>query len=171
MQCQICHKNEATIHLTEIVDGARKELHTCEQCAAEQGITVKGHLPINELLGSLLSVQPTDDEISGGIEEEKCPHCGFTLERFREETVLGCPYDYELFEEKLEPLIKKAHNGRTVHCGKTPENTPEEIKNQIKILNLRQQLDNAVRAEDYELAAKLRDIIKGSRQTETEQIN
>ena len=50
MQCQICHKNGATIHLTEITGGQRTEMHICEQCAAEQGIAVKSHIPINELL-------------------------------------------------------------------------------------------------------------------------
>ena len=62
MQCQICNNKDATIHLTEITDGVRSEMHICEQCAAEQGIAIKSHIPINELLSSLLAVQPTDDE-------------------------------------------------------------------------------------------------------------
>ena len=63
MQCQICNNRDATIHLTEITDGARSEMHVCEQCAAEQGIAVKSHIPINELLSSLLAAQPADDEL------------------------------------------------------------------------------------------------------------
>ena len=75
------------------------------------------------------------------------------------EAVLGCPYDYEVFEKSLSPLIGKAHNGKTTHCGKIPSKTPKDTKKQIKLLSLRQQLETAVRAEDYELAAKLRDKI------------
>jgi protein arginine kinase activator len=161
MQCQICHKNDATIHLTEIADGTRTEMHVCEHCAAEQDIAVKSHIPINELLSNLLAVQPTDDELSGPSEQKlACPNCGFTLAQFRKEGVLGCPHDYEVFEKALRPLIEKAHDGKTAHCGKIPLKTPQDAKKQMQLLNLRQQLEAAVQSEDYELAAKLRDKIK-----------
>jgi len=120
MRCEICKKDEATVHLTEIIDGLRNETHLCERCAAEQGMAVKSHIPLNELLSSLLSVQPTDDELHGASEQDvSCPHCGFTLDQFRKEAVLGCPYDYEVFEKSLLPLIEKAHDGRTVHHGRS----------------------------------------------------
>ena len=162
MQCQICNKNDATIHLTEITDGVRSEMHICEQCAAEQGITIKSQIPINGLLSSLLAVQPTDDELFGPSSEKEltCPYCGFTLEQFRKEAVMGCPYDYEIFEKSLPPLIERAHNGKTTHCGKVPSKTPKNARKQVELLNLRQQLEAAVKSEDYELAAKLRDKIK-----------
>jgi len=161
MQCQICNNTEATIHLTEITDGARTEMHICEHCAAEQGIAVKSHIPINELLSSLLAVQPSDDELSDPSQQQAaCPTCGFTLDQFRKEAVLGCPNDYDVFEKSLQPLIEKAHNGKITHCGKLPSKTPRDTKKQIELLSLRQQLDTAVQNEDYELAAKLRDKIK-----------
>jgi protein arginine kinase activator len=161
MQCQICNERDATIHLTEITDGIRTEMHICERCAAEQDIAVKSHIPINELLSNLLAVQPTDEEISGGSDQKlACPTCGFTLAQFRKEGVLGCPADYEVFEDMLLPLIEKAHDGRTTHCGKVPLRTPVDAKRQLELLNLRQRLEAAVRSEDYELAAQLRDKIK-----------
>ncbi|MCK4293471.1 MAG: UvrB/UvrC motif-containing protein [Planctomycetes bacterium] len=160
MLCQICNNKDATIHLTEITDGARSEMHICEQCAAEQGIAVKSHIPINELLSSLLAVQPSDDELSDPSEQQAaCPICGFTLDQFRKEGVLGCPNDYEVFEKSLRPLVEKAHNGQTAHCGKLPSRTSLDTKKQIELLGLRRQLEAAVQNEDYELAAKLRDKI------------
>jgi len=160
MQCQICNKNEATIHLTEIADGVRTEMHLCELCAHEQGIAIKTNIPINELLSSLLAVQPADDQLSGHSDKGlSCPHCGFTLEQFRKEALLGCPYDYEVFEKSLLPLIEKAHNGKTTHCGKFPSRVPQDARKQIELLNLRQQLETAVQNEGYELAAKIRDKI------------
>lgn len=160
MQCQICNNKDATIHLTEITDGARSEMHICEQCAAEQGIAVKSHIPINELLSSLLAAQPSDDELSDPAEQQAaCPTCGFTLEQFRKEGVLGCPNDYEVFAKSLQPLIEKAHCGKIAHCGKLPSRTSLDTKQQVELLNLRRQLDTAVQNEDYELAAKLRDKI------------
>ena len=160
MLCQICNNQDATIHLTEITDGARSEMHICEQCAAEQGIAVKSHIPINELLSSLLAVQPSDEELSDPSEQQAaCPICGFTLDQFRKEGVLGCPNDYEVFEKSLRPLVEKAHNGKTAHCGKLPSRTSLDTKKQIELLDLRRQLEAAVQNEDYELAAKLRDKI------------
>jgi len=160
MQCQVCQKREATIHLTEITDGVRSEMHLCEHCAQEEGIAIKSQLSINELLSSLLATQPSDDELFGDTEQQlSCPHCGFTLEQFTKKAVLGCPYDYEVFEKSLLPLIKKAHDGQTVHCGKVPSKMPKDTKKQVKLTALRQQLEVAVQSEDYELAAKLRDKI------------
>ncbi len=160
MQCQICKKNDATIHLTEIVEGVRTEMHICSYCASEQGIIVKSNIPINELLSNLLSSEPSDEEIFGKSKEQLvCPNCGFTLEQFGKEAVLGCPSDYEIFEKALEPLIAKAHAGKTMHCGKVPSRMPIESKQQIELMQLRQKLDEAVKAEDYETAAKLRDKI------------
>ncbi len=160
MQCQVCKKKEATIHLTEINDGVRSEMHICEYCARQEGLSVHGQVPINELLTNLLSVQPTDEELFGPAEQsEICPHCGFTLDSFKKEAALGCPQDYHVFEKSLAPLIRKAHNGQTVHCGKVPSRTPTDTKKQMEVTNLKKQLDSAVGAEDYETAAKLRDKI------------
>ncbi len=162
MQCQICKKNEATIHLTEITDGLRSEMHLCELCAQEQGIAVKSQIPLNELLGGLLAAQPADDELFSDSDKPACPQCGFSWRQFHKEGLLGCPCDYEVFEKTLLPLIERAHDGRTTHCGKVPSKTPVDAKKQIELVALRQELEVAVRKEDYEVAARLRDKIANS---------
>jgi protein arginine kinase activator len=161
MQCQICNERTATIHLTEISDGVRSEMHICEHCAADQGIAAQSQMSINELLGNLLAAQPSDEEIFGPSDQKLvCPSCGFALGRLRKEGTLGCPHDYEIFEEALLPLIERAHNGSTRHCGKVPSKMPRETKKLVELSHLRRQLELAVRNEDYELAAELRDKIK-----------
>lgn len=158
MQCEVCQSREATIHLTEISDGVRTESHLCEQCAQEQGVASKNYIPLNELLNNLLSSGPKEDAAGKeGQSDIVCPHCGYTLDKFRDKAVLGCPQDYDVFEKELLPLIKKAHDGATVHNGKIPSRTPKDKQKQMEIARLEQQLDEAVRKEDYELAAKLRD--------------
>jgi protein arginine kinase activator len=160
MQCQSCQKKEATIHLTEITDGIRSEMHLCEDCAQAEGIAVKSQIPLNELLSTLLASQPEEGELLGESEQGKsCPHCGFSLQEFRKEPVLGCPRDYELFDKALLPLIKKAQNGQTSHSGKIPSKTPADTKKEMELFTLREQLDKAVKNENYELAAELRDKI------------
>lgn len=161
MRCEICNQSEATIHLTEIAEGVRTEMHMCEQCAEGQGVAMKSSVSINEFLSGLLASTP--DEQPGGDFAEKslqCPSCGFTLDKFRKEAVLGCPHDYEIFKNVLTPLIERAHNGATSHCGKIPSKLPKDQKEQLELANLKQRLNSAVRAEDYELAAQLRDQIQ-----------
>ena len=139
----------------------RTEMHLCEHCAQEEGIAIKSHLPINELLANLLATQPLGDELFGGSEQDVvCPHCGFTLDQFTKKAVLGCPYDYDVFEKSLLPLIERAHDSKTTHCGKVPSKATKDTKKQVELMTLQRQLEAAVKSEDYELAAKLRDKIK-----------
>ena len=161
MQCQICQTNEATIHLTEINQGQRDETHLCEQCAAQEGISVNSQQPINELLSNLLGAQPAKGDMFANKDPGKeCPQCGFTLENFRKDPLLGCPHDYELFEKSLMPLIEKAHQSNTTHCGKVPAKTPADTKKNIQMMTLQEKLQQAVQKEDYETAAQLRDEIE-----------
>ena len=127
-------------------------MHICEHCASEQGIATQSQMSINELLSHLLAVQPSDEEMFGPAEKDLvCPTCGFTLDRLRKEGTLGCPADYEVFEQALLPLIERAHGGKTSHCGKVPTTLPTDTKKFVELSQLRQQLEEAVRDEDYEL--------------------
>jgi len=160
MLCQICQKNEATIHLTEITDGKRAEMHLCQACAIEQGIAAKSNMSLNELLSNLLASAPDEEEsLSQWQKDTVCPCCGYTLQQFHKEALLGCPNDYEVFADALTPLIEKAHQGHTTHCGKVPARAPSDTKKQTQLLSLKQQLNDAVKSEHYETAARIRDKI------------
>jgi protein arginine kinase activator len=159
MFCQACKKNEATIHLTEISEGKRLEMHLCQACAVEQGIAAKTQMSLNELLSSLLAAAPDDTAIAELDQDLVCPACGETLDQFRKDALLGCPNDYEVFEKVLAPLIEKAHEGATTHKGKIPSRAPADTLKQSKLLSLKRQLADAIKSEDYETAAALRDKI------------
>ncbi|OHB57262.1 MAG: hypothetical protein A2173_02790 [Planctomycetes bacterium RBG_13_44_8b] len=172
MQCEICKIKAATVHLTEIVDGQRIESHLCQACAQKEGITIKSQLSLNELLSSLIAAHQQADERQTDAVEKSCPVCGMTLEMFRKNALLGCPKDYEIFDKSLQAIIEKAHNGNLMHKGKTPPGVPQQVvsdniekdkaetEEENKIASLKKQLDEAVRKEDYELAAKIRDQLK-----------
>jgi len=160
MQCQVCKQNTATIHLTEIVESQRSETHLCESCAAKQGVAVKAQIPLNELLSSLLAAQPETGSTASQKSEQSCPHCGMTFEKFRQSSLLGCPYDYEVFDKQLKSIIEKSHAGRSEHRGKIPARTPADERKQLELLRLRQELEAALKGEDYETAAEIRDKIK-----------
>jgi protein arginine kinase activator len=160
MKCDNCNKQPATVHLTEIKGGKKIEKHLCEQCAAQnEGLPVKSHMPINELLTNFVMAH-------SGMQKEQaltCEHCGVTWTEFRQNGLLGCANDYSVFERELTPLLKRAHEDQTHHVGKVPTRrggTGVPVKRQVDLTKLRRELQKAVEAEDYERAAKLRDQIR-----------
>ena len=44
MKCEICQKEAATVHLTDVSNNSKKEMHLCESCAQERGATIKSHM-------------------------------------------------------------------------------------------------------------------------------
>ncbi len=163
MLCQVCKETTATIHLTEITNGQRAETHLCQQCAHKQGLSMQTQMPLNELLSSLLSAAKSaqaETPAASPVIDRACPVCGMTLKRFSKESLLGCPADYKEFETQLMPLIERSQAGHTQHCGKTPSRTDQQQKQQVERIRLGRQLDEALRKEDYETAARLRDQIR-----------
>ena len=155
MQCQICNK-PATVHLTEIVNGEKIERHLCEQCAQNEGITIKTHVPLDELLNNIVSAQEQADELA----DLCCPQCNLSWAEFRKAGQLGCPNDYLAFERPLRSLIERAHEGAHIHVGRIPRHANSTTSSQVKLRRLRQDLQKAVEQEDYENAARLRDEIQ-----------
>ena len=79
---------------------------------------------------------------------------------FTQTGVLGCPDCYESFPRELSPLIERAQNGGTSHAGKCPRRGGASIDETLRIQRLFRQLEDAVAAEQYEKAAKLRDQLR-----------
>lgn len=157
MLCNICNKSEANIHLEGIVNGKTMHLHLCEDCAKKKGIEFslsKPHFSLVDLLANL-----SDWEIPGHktTKSVSCPSCGLTYSRFKETARLGCPECYKAFQVQLEPLLKRIH-GSSKHRGK--KITMHISNNEDKINQLRVKLTEAVKREDFEKAAELRDKIK-----------
>ena len=80
---------------------------------------------------------------------------------FRKFGRLGCSLCYEAFKPHLSNLLKKIH-GANQHQGRAPIKIPKEEKQKIETLQeLKGQLLEAIQREDFELAAELRDKIRG----------
>lgn len=154
-KCDKCNR-PATIRMVEVIGGKKSEKHLCDLHAAELGGATKDlHTPIDQLLTNFVKLH------SGARAQQDlvCGHCGMSFSQFREDKLLGCPHCYSAFEPMLAPLMEQAHGGATHHVGKVPRRCgPDEDRQQL-ILRMRKRLDDAVRDEDYELAARLRDEI------------
>jgi protein arginine kinase activator len=155
IKCDKCEK-QATIHLTDIVDGMKNEVHLCQDCAAAEGLTVKASVPLSQLLEEFV-LQKSDQPVQS---EAKCDVCGLSFSEFRQKGLLGCPNDYDAFSKLLEPLLERAQEGATQHVGKVPTKSGVNQKKQNAVLRLRSSLRAAIATEDYEKAAALRDQIK-----------
>lgn len=152
-KCDRCER-EATVHEVNIRDGQKVERHLCEECARGEGIAAQQHAPIDQLITKfVLSQAGTPTEKRAGT----CPTCGLSFADFRTSGLLGCPACYSAFEAQLGTLIERAHEGATHHVGKTPRRTGGSGDRQEKIRVLRKQLSDAIAAEQYERAARLRD--------------
>jgi protein arginine kinase activator len=98
--------------------------------------------------------QPTDDATAPAVAApgtDACPVCGITLAEFKAEGRLGCPHDYEALRAALEPLLERIHRSMT-HAGKAPK--------AVRVREWKRLMHAAVAAEDYEEAARLRDLIR-----------
>lgn len=155
MRCQRCSKN-ATVHLTEIVNGEKTEKHLCEDCAQKEGVTIKAQVPISELLDNLAVAQAEAQQLNS----LSCPQCGISWSEFRKSGSLGCPHDYIAFEEPLHEILERAHEGACSHVGKIPQRSASHATDHLKLLMLRKTLRKAVADEDYEAAARIRDQIR-----------
>ena len=174
IHCQRCQKRPATVHMTEIEGTTKKEVHLCESCANETGLSVKAGFAA-ELLQQLIGGRGGRE----GGEHGKlvCPTCGTTYATFRARGRFGCPDDYAAFRPALAPLLEKIH-GTARHVGKRPAGgaaagpaapvatapavpaLPAGPGPADRLRELKDLLQRAVRDEDYERAAELRDQIR-----------
>lgn len=164
MLCDNCKEKEAAIHLTQIVDNSVTTVHLCPQCAAEKGVQTGANVakfPLSDFLASM--GKGVAAHLPLGDSAEACAFCGATLTDFRETGRLGCPHCYETFETHLRALLRRIH-GSSHHEGEiylTPGSATAGGK-EPGISQLRRQLKAAVDAENFELAAELRDRLRSA---------
>lgn len=157
MLCDLCGKNPATVHLTEIVDNQMTELHLCEDCAREKSSQMEQEFGLADLLAGLAEFGKPQEEKD--VMEIKCPQCNLTYADFKKIGRLGCSECYNAFRRYLSPLLKKIH-GSNRHLGKSPMKVAKVTRKRLDLEELRTRLAKAVEAEEFEEAAKIRDQIK-----------
>ncbi len=158
MHCEHCQQHEATIHLTQMIDGQSRELHLCEDCAEASGLNVQGVMSIPEILfGMGTPGEAGSDE--GKSSGKSCPQCHMRGCDFKKTGRLGCPSCYETFSAELGPLLAAMHKGGR-HTGKVPESRCQGLEKEARLAQFQKQLQEAIRTEHYEEAARLRDQIR-----------
>lgn len=159
--CSACQKNPATIVLMDLDGGSlSSQQHLCSACAEKLGV-VQPKTPLKmspELLEDLLGSATGK---SRGRVQTTCAGCGLTLQQFKNSGRLGCPRCYETFRADLVPLLQRVHES-SQHRGRLPGAVQQPVARTplIDLVDLRRRLDDAVRGERYEEAARLRDELR-----------
>ena len=182
--CQICKKKPATIHLTDIHNNVKKEVHICETCASEKGFNLQGASNLPQLLGlAAKKIIPSQQHqqttvVKGKAPENDvaCSYCGITWSQFSERGRLGCPHDYEDLDVRLRPLIAgqiapHMQNSNVFHVGKTPGACHEPDTTGKAIRALEKRLRQAVAEENYEAAAGFKAELDKLRREQDAQAN
>lgn len=163
MLCEECGKEQATVRIEKIINGKKTIMNLCRECAQRAGLLNVFFQPafsINNLLSAFLGSQVEALPALGpGREETRCPVCGMSYRDFARAGRLGCSRCYHVFEERLDPLLRRIH-GSDRHVGKTPAATGEGAKARRELEDLKKKLAAAVSSEAYEEAASLRDRIR-----------
>lgn len=172
MLCQKCGKNQATVYYKQNINGEVSEIALCADCAAQSGIAGKLNsffsdpftLGFNFLGGQSSAAQ---GRVSPPT-QKVCTLCGSSLRDIIEDGKIPCAKCYEVFRDELADSIERIH-GRVTHKGRRPhshaqivsdgENKAQNTKPD-QLTTLKAQLSDAIKNENYENAAKLRDEIR-----------
>ena len=149
MLCERCGANNAEVHLMRIVNGKRTVDYLCRQCAKEvipfdeaakmmkMTFSLEGILDLQEALKDLILPAMTGMNEEADI-ELTCPHCGEAI-------------SWSMVTPAEERCVEKVPRAESAGA-------PAVRRDRLSLL--RDEMKEAVKSENYELAAQIRDQIK-----------
>ena len=145
------------MRVTQVVNGMRNDLLLCHSCAQLIGLDDRSGEQTEDITQHILdTIQDYQRELEE-LPEASCTNCGLNIKSFHENGQLGCPRCYSDFESFLKPLIRRYH-GTTRHLRPRSRKTIPKLHDH-RVIILREKLSKALKLEDFETAAKLRDEI------------
>ncbi|TAG10120.1 MAG: excinuclease ABC subunit B [Verrucomicrobia bacterium] len=167
MKCDFCSEN-ATVFLTQLVEGVVKKVCLCEACAQERGVTDPTGFSLADLLlgGTNFQAMQPGNQPSKKNSVKACPTCGFTIESLKQIRRFGCGDCYQIFGTEVTQMLRGMHQG-TTHQGKAPAGQVARQYRQQRIDDLSRKLETAIAEESYEEAAAIRDQMRELDQTAT----
>ena len=171
MLCEKCHQKPATVHMQQIVNGAKTEMHLCQDCSTQIDTPVSIEALFNGLLGSFLSMaaeKQSSREVYAHY--EPCSDCGMTFEGFTSGGgKLGCATCYRVFSPQLDAILKNVQ-ASIHHEGKIPKKSGQVMIQKREADRLRVLMSKAIEEENFEEAARLRDEIRSLESALTEEL-
>lgn len=176
MLCERCKIREANIQYMELMNGVKTEHNFCAQCAKEldfgqYSAIFDGEFLVGKLLSGLLGAEMPSQK-QDKRQQVVCPSCGTSYEEFVKNSCFGCAECYSVFDILINDNIKQLQ-GSDAHKGKSPMYQTEQLQEDVKmkgeicpssvedvIHSLDVRLKEALRREEYEIAAQCRDRIR-----------
>lgn len=167
MICDKCKLKQASVHYRYNDNGKVTEMHLCQNCAKEEGLLNDGEsLMYQNNNGSLFGSNFFSIPF-GGILDSKpknvnlrvCSSCGMSEIEFRNSGKFGCEKCYSVFKDLVYEMLLKLHSS-TEYKGKIPAAYNEKISVSKKLEKLKEDMADAVLKQEYEEAARIRDVIK-----------
>jgi protein arginine kinase activator len=159
MLCQVCHVNSAAIKIAHTINGKKIEVNLCKDCAEQKGID-NPFSALPQMFGNFIAELLGENTLrrEKSHDKRRCPGCGTSWETFEKTGLLGCGQCYDTFLEDLKLVLRRIH-GSNQHIGSCPKSF-RRVVDHSKIKNFRTQLERAIKSENFEKAAELRDIIR-----------
>jgi len=159
MICDVCKEGDAVIQLTEVEGSGVRLLHLCERCAAERGVETTVSAPKPQITDFLQSVHQAMQATQG--DAARCTFCSSTFRDFRSTGRLGCAHCYDAFENSMRDLLRRVH-GNSKHIGRRYEPPATvDLPDAGTANELRDRLRRAIESEQFEVAADIRDKLRG----------
>ena len=160
--CQLCNQRPATARLTEVQpDGSVAEAHLCPTCVERHELDLaKDPPPVSALLALAATVAAAAD-VDASAHDPRCRSCGLRWSEYQANNLFGCAHCLEHLP--VAEAVERYH-GAAAHRGRVPGASlvqpPARAPRRSRRLELERQLEDAVAAERYEEAARLRDAIR-----------
>lgn len=165
MNCNICGKEKAVLHIIETIGEKRDKISICKKCSKESGIIEKCFESFEDN-DNLLSVFPNHKSTklkkvnrNKKNHKEICSVCGYSLNNFLSNKIVACPKCYNSFESFIKKIVYKIHNGNK-HIGKMPNKNLSEIDIEKEILKHQSDMEILKDMEKYEEANELKKKIE-----------
>lgn len=191
MLCNLCKKNPAVIYLEQPGSPRPRRLCLCESCAITRGIITKPQIPDQKKINDLMDELEREDRKNQEDQKVLCPVCSRSLYDLKSTHIVGCQYCYEAFSAEIEEMSGADIDSDVTVAVKTKRKkkvlvddsekdtidtkesvTPKRRTRKQKVASpaktlqgLQDALDKAVKLENYEEAAKLRDEINNMKES------
>jgi protein arginine kinase activator len=168
MLCDQCFLRNALVHITNIRGGSITIRHLCQDCAVEEPFNL---MRLGEMMkGLVFLIEGSPETRQKALPKQQqqkdleCAQCYYRLSDLKKTQRVGCPACYEFFKEFIISKVIKPKD-------LVPSSTPKELavsseKDHLQETPagewelLQSRLYQALKQEDYEEAARLRDRLR-----------
>lgn len=167
MICERCKMRLATLKYTEVINGKAMTRNICETCLKEiqgdaaVGFEMAGDAPTPKGVFAEMAAEANPAAGAGVsvVPDKSCDFCGTKLSEVLRSGLVGSAACYEAFRDELAPVLREQHVA-VMHRGKSPHVSDEREHLRRDLQSKRGMLRSALRSENYEEAARLRDAIR-----------